>query len=915
METLASFLGNYKVEKGETYTHTTMGSNAGSYNIPDEVYDELYELIHKDAFTHNIPVHLTEKPPQVTMVKADIDFKFPLDRCNRQYTEQTLKDIVKLYQTAIKHYLEIESDTQLDTFVLERKEPYKTLKLIKDGIHIMFPGIICDTKIQHLIRNHVVEHCNDVFSPLKCTNKPDEIVDKAIISNNNWLMYGCCKPNLKPYLLTHLYNEDCVDLPFAGYSHTSLIALLSIRDNIGSENIPIKHELIHMLGTVELSKLSKLKPKISLITKETPLSLDLVDKATPLSPDLVEMLDLIPSNIRKIWISIGAVLHKDNFQIWEEWSKKSPGYTPGSCAQLIPSLSTYNNSPGIIVNYAKEYDLQKVKEIQKKYRYSHLNQDIIEDLKKYSSNTDFALAQLVHRYYKGIFVCVDIKNNTWYYFDENPIVRRWVLDTGGVKLGERISLDFIPLYQAVIASLPPETVLENGTKFDPNAKQIKSLRAIITKLGTNLSKKSIISEARPLLLDVNFFHNLDTANLNIIAFDNGLCYDTKILDFRLIEHDDYVSMSTGFIYSDIEDKTDDDVWEFWCQALRQQDKRDFYLRHLSQVLVATNTHEIAIFLTGCGGNSKGKSNDLLKQTLGNYMGSLPSIYLTAKEDSTGKAESELFMVRKKRLVVISEPDAGQNKFGKKTTVNIARLKEWTGRSPMSFRQLRHDAIEPMVPHWFPGIECNDMPEIVEKGQSVTRRVRNVIFDSKFMINPDPTCEDEFERDNNINQKFPKWRSAMFRLLIKYYKEVKELKNVIPDPTCVLEDSLELINEGDVISLWIAKNLVKTGKKEDIVTYKDLWDNFEQYFEELDDSEELRKPKKMELKKKLISHFGNKMISSSTRDNRTVHNFWEKYTVKSDKEVINTDNPEVVQKVDLPVDSISTPLSSLRRCLC
>jgi hypothetical protein len=106
-------------------------------------------------------------------------------------------------------------DHQLETYVFERNFPYKDRNYTKDGIHLMWPQLICEVEIQHLIRNHVIENGRDLFSSFECCNQIEDIVDRSVISTNNWLMYGCSKPNLKPYSLTHVYNGflDLSDLP------------------------------------------------------------------------------------------------------------------------------------------------------------------------------------------------------------------------------------------------------------------------------------------------------------------------------------------------------------------------------------------------------------------------------------------------------------------------------------------------------------------------------------------------------------------------------------------------------------------------------------------------------------------------------------------------------------------------------
>ena len=35
-----------------------------------------------------------------------------------------------------------------------------------------------------------------------------DIIDRAVVSSNCWLMYGCCKPNKEPYTVSKYYNSN-----------------------------------------------------------------------------------------------------------------------------------------------------------------------------------------------------------------------------------------------------------------------------------------------------------------------------------------------------------------------------------------------------------------------------------------------------------------------------------------------------------------------------------------------------------------------------------------------------------------------------------------------------------------------------------------------------------------------------------
>lgn len=271
---LCSWLLQFRVAKGEEYTHTSMGKPLGSFNIPISEKKTLIKILNNELFVKKKFAHITEKPQQHTSIKIDLDFKYDLSVTTRQYTIDQIRSLVELYNQAIVYYTHVESG-QLHSFIFERRAPYKSTKqkCTKDGVHIIYPYITCDTNIQHLIRKWVLLHCQPILSQLNCSNAPDDIIDKAIISKNNWLMYGCSKPNIPPYYLTHIYDPDLTDIPFAdAYTNEELIALLSIRDHDESQSVALKVEHDYLLKKKDKDPpppVISQKPKITLKSKKT----------------------------------------------------------------------------------------------------------------------------------------------------------------------------------------------------------------------------------------------------------------------------------------------------------------------------------------------------------------------------------------------------------------------------------------------------------------------------------------------------------------------------------------------------------------------------------------------------------------------------------------------------------------------
>ena len=110
---------------------------------------------------------------------------------------------------------------------------------MKDGLHLMFPFIKCFDSLKWMARDHVIQECRTFLEQLGTTNTVDDIVDKAVISTNNWFVYLSPKPNRQPYKLTRVLDNTLKDVAFK--ESRKLVSFLSIAGDI--ENVSYIKEL------------------------------------------------------------------------------------------------------------------------------------------------------------------------------------------------------------------------------------------------------------------------------------------------------------------------------------------------------------------------------------------------------------------------------------------------------------------------------------------------------------------------------------------------------------------------------------------------------------------------------------------------------------------------------------------------
>ena len=151
------------------------------------------------------------------------------------------------YMQIIDEYLEDLDEEERLFYILEKPSPTpdkdKTGQnkvdsngkiRIKDGIHIMAPGIVVNEYLQLKFREFVYKNCDDIFN-FTFDNPYSDIFDRSVITQNGWMMYGSHKPKSSPYLLTGIYDLS-KSTPEKIYNSTyyvktnELCRLLSIQD-------------------------------------------------------------------------------------------------------------------------------------------------------------------------------------------------------------------------------------------------------------------------------------------------------------------------------------------------------------------------------------------------------------------------------------------------------------------------------------------------------------------------------------------------------------------------------------------------------------------------------------------------------------------------------------------------------------
>ena len=818
---IGTFLESFRTNGNQKeFTHVSLGGSLfpGKYNISNKRDRlKLAKYLGK-TLDKNISVSIAEMPLEYGPIIVDLDFKFPYDSYKEEfksehiYNNELILSIINHYKTSINQYLDI-NDNELQCYMFEKTKGVEKNGEYKDGVHLMFPFICTDSKIRQLIYNNVQELVDEESLFEKYSN-PESILDDSIINCNAWLMYGCCKPNLEPYILSKIYssNNQEIDIKTLG-SNEDIIKILSLRDDKKYKqkySTKYKNNITDEYILEKYTNLGLCKGNSPAYFDDEELSEDAVENIEK-AMVLVDMLHIKRANDYNDWIRLGWVLHNIDDSLlskWVEFSKKSKKFKNGECEKEWSKMRSGGLTIRSLCLWAKEDSPDQ---------YIKYNKEFFDKLlKKNDVNNTFMIAKALYYQYADRFICTDTsKDSSWYEFKQN----RWRKCQCGGSLITLMSSDFVNIYSNIVTDLNKDSQNVDGGEKKSLLQQIELYNKICQKLMDITFKKKILEEAKYLFLDTTFLSRLDE-NYHLIGFENGV-YDLEQRKFRKGHPDDYISLSTKNKYHKWSDKNPyaNQIKSFFSQILTNENVRNFFLQRLSTCISGENREEKFYFCTGSGSNGKSLTFQLVSDALGDYYISCPITIITRKRNASNAASPELARMKGPRAGVFQEP-------GHQEEINVGIFKELTGNDKIMVRGLFKDPneIKPQTKYW---CCCNDLPAITSDDGGTWRRVLVVDFSSKFV--DEPKKPNEFKIDTKLKDKIKNWAPAFASYLIHIYNTEYNIPGNKLEPEEVKISTNKYRQNQDIIRDYFDSCLERTKDKEDKINKRSLAQKFGEWF--------------------------------------------------------------------------------------
>ena len=778
--------------------------------VPEDKRDAFYKA-YTDTLSAGIVPPLTEKQGLAGPVVVDLDFKFSNDVKHRRYTPDLVQNVVKKYFDILGEYVQLDEHNNM-CYIFERADPYLEEKpgkaaIVKDGLHLMFPFIKCFDRLKWMARDHVIQECRTLFEQLGTTNTVDDIVDKAVISTNNWFVYLSSKPNRQPYKLTRVLDNALKDVAFK--ESRKLVSSLSVAGDV--ENVSYIKELppLEPSALAEHKQPARTRPQLDHQQLEhqqhDQVCFTLLQQAVMgLQNTRAEGYE----NWFKVVCGINNISKSNSYEeeghtLIHQFSQKSATHYVANdvnkkLSQLLPKPKGQGVGFGTIKDLLKEDNPEL-------YQQLFNTRDQL-DIAISNGGQHLDIAEVFSSLFPGEFVWATTTKDTLFYRFTSTVWERQEDDAIVFNLlSQEVSQAFVDKAASFKAQIEGEQDLAIKEQQE---KKATTTRKIARNLRSMPYCRQVYAAITKRLYNASFLEQLDT-NLDLLAFKDGV-YDLRAGSFRKGRPDDMLSVCLSYNFPRHDPERRQGLLTFLSQIKPEDDEREYLVEQLSQCLSGRIKKQLVHILAGpIAGNGKSTLLSLISLAFGDYFCTMDITYLTQKSAQANNANPIILDVKRARIVGLSEPEEGAR-------FNGANLKALSGGDEQKGRALYSNKMIRYHPQFRMFILCNDTPDIDGKDRGLARRIRKINFASQFTEIKEPDLENHIYPINvDMSDMLQVWAPELMVLLLERFSP----DYVYSCPSSIQQGSEEYMQENDPVRRFVQHYLEKD--TESIVTLHDL----------------------------------------------------------------------------------------------
>lgn len=804
MSEFARYIAGHRVEKGQLFTHTSIGKPRASYYISDEDLPEFF-VKYCDAVTRGEQLCMTEKHNEEGPILIDLDFRFnDIENVERRYTREHVEDLLRVYFRHAADFIRVEG---AHIYVMEKPAPRVEKGKLKDGIHVVVPDIITDPYTQMMFREGVLPKMKDLFDRVGTVNSPGDVFDEAVIAKNNWQMYGSSKPDQTRYEVTVAYEWRGGDLEQIELlaDPAEYAALLSIR-NKGLENVEWVSD-----GARDEAEKYKVAAR-RLVVRQVPRAAfagsssggrgpsnqsmfhegdpgAVVQNSNPsdavLAAKLVDILSPERAETYEKWSRLGWCLRNIDYKLldkWVEFSQKSAKFVPGECEALWDKMRVNGGlGMGSLKKWASEDSPERYRDV--------IRDDVFTLICRASTGTHYDLACIVKAMCSNRYVCSSPRNRFWYEFRDH----RWHPIEEGISLSQTISVNVFQEFSHAASYFAQKAAMSEDSEVQKTNMDLnKKFTNVALRLKDSSFKANVMKECTALFYVPRFEEKLDS-KCHLIGFENGV-FDMSTMEFRDGVPEDYITFSTGIDYRPLDTGSEEyrQLMEYFKQVFPIEAVREYVLLHLASCMNGDVREERFHIWTGVGSNSKSKVVTLFEKAFGDYCCNFPVTLLTNKRAASNAATSEIMRAKGRRFAVLQEPSENES-------FNVGLMKELSGGDRIIARSLYKEPVE-FKPQFKMVLTANHLPEVQAEDDGTWRRIRVVEFISKFTSTPNPNLPHQFPIDPDFDKKLDSWKWTFIAYLIERYRDY--VRDGLREPEEVMKCTREYQRNNDHVTDFI-----------------------------------------------------------------------------------------------------------------
>lgn len=897
-----TFIRAYQVEKDSdksiNITNARIGDKSlsiygGKFSIPELDYPGFLKKYVREVVEKGEMEYLTEfQMVSDGPILVDLDFHFPYETTERQYTEDHVIDLVGAYVEEITRAFQFDDGSSYQIYVLEKSKVNRVEKknITKDGIHLII-GINAERRMQILLREKMMAKLQEMWSDFPIINTWGEVLDEVISNGTTgWQLYGSTKPGCEPYQLTQIYTVgydpndgqpiiNCRSKNDANWKPNwqELVPKMSARHR-GHPGFCYRSDFIRELDSVVVPN-RKMKSGGPAATATTTTGTDSSKFTTATlnarsQSDLDQVLeDFIEENKQQHrwdwneliwhtmalpekhfgpyanWIRVGMALKHTSpalFVVWMAFSAKSASFDYGEISTYLNKWDSFETrNEGLtsksIIYWCKSDVPKKYTEVKLRVAESTLEramggyEDVDEDAKVLDrkGTTDYDLACVLHSMYGDDYVCVDIQNNKWYKYEEP----RWAQIDAGVGLRLAISCQLRALYTKKMIEY---AALRDTLSEDEDPRKTKKLQKycdklvrVCERLGSTNDKNNIMTESRHLFHDPHFEKKLDT-NPYLLCFQNGVVdftAKTPESKFRRGAPEDYLTKCTNINYVPIDPLIHRTVIDEIKDFMRKLFPESELCEYMWNHLAATMTGLVSIsqtFNIYIGGGQNGKS--VLIKLMDSVLGEYKvTMSVNMLTDRRGKVGS----ATPEMMALKGSRMAVAQEPQKGERLNDGVVKEFSsGEDKLQGRALYSGKMVEFLPQFQLVICTNYLPEITSNDHGIWRRVRVCPFKSLFTDEPvsnDPEKPYQFKIDRKISQRMEYWKEVFASMLVE---RAYVNQGMVPDCNIVTSASNAYRQSQDCIAEFINDRVIidASGNGNGTITQTELNETFKNWYD-------------------------------------------------------------------------------------